>query len=109
MDRLEEIRQRKLEQLQQMQQQRIMEERQEQAVFQQKVDMLEQFVKSRLTKDALMRYGNIKTADPDKAIQVLATLGQALQSNDIMINDIQLKEMLLRMAPEKRESKIVRK
>jgi DNA-binding TFAR19-related protein (PDSD5 family) len=106
---LDEIRQRKLEELQQMQQQRMLEQQQEEAVFQQKVDMLERFVRSRLTKDALARYGNIKAADPEKAVQLLAMVAQMLQSRDGIVDDAQLKELLIKMSPVKKETRITRK
>lgn len=109
MDALEEIRQRKLEQLQQAQKDQMLDSQREHAEFQQKVDMLEQFVKSRLTKDALMRYSNIKIADPDKAIQLLAILGQMFQTHKGTVDDGQLREILLTITPARRETKITRK
>jgi DNA-binding TFAR19-related protein (PDSD5 family) len=109
METPEEIRQRKLEQLQEMQQQRFAQARQEQSVLQQQVEMLEQFIRTRLTREALARYGNIRAANPEKAIQLLAVLGQTLQSTDQVVDDEQLKDILIRMAPERRSTKFIRK
>lgn len=82
----------------------------EQQAMQQQVDMLEQVVKSRMTREAISRYGNVKAAHPEKAIQLLAIVGQLIQSGQIdMIDDEKLKGILQHMTPEKRETKITRK
>ena len=101
-DNIEAIRQRKLEELQNAQAQ--------QAEIQQQVQALENFVKSKLTKEALVRYGNLKTAHPEKAVQLLAVLGQLLQTQNIkQVNDEQLKDLLRRLEPPKKDFKITRK
>ncbi len=72
--------------------------------------MLEGMVKQKLTKQALERYGNIKTGHPDKAVQLLLILGQAIQTQEIgTIDDEQLKQILMRMDPPKKDTKIIRK
>ena len=79
----------------------------EQEEIQQKVEELELVVKQSLTKDALERYGNIKAASPEKAIQLLVVLGQAIQAGQIQqIDDSKLKEILMQITPEKRDFKI---
>ena len=82
----------------------------EQMQFQQQVQQLEMVVKQKLTKQALERFGNIKSAHPEKAIQLLAVLGQAIQSGQIkdQIDDEQLKEILIKLTPEKKEFNIKR-
>ncbi len=82
----------------------------EEMQLQQQVQQLEMLVKQRLTKQALERFGNIKSAHPEKAIQLLAVLGQAIQSGQIndQIDDEQLKEILIKLTPEKKEFKIKR-
>ncbi len=68
------------------------------------IEQLESIVKPVLTKQALERYGNLKTAHPEKAVQLLFVLGQAIQSGRTdSIDDEQLKSILIRMAPEKKE------
>lgn len=106
MDELEEIRKRKLEELQRVQQKQIEEELQ----LQQQIKQLENIVKGVMTKEALERYGNVKTVHPDKAVQVLAVLGQLLQTGKInKIDDEILKEILIKLIPKKKDFKIKRK
>ena len=70
----------------------------------------EAVVKQVFTKDALSRYGNIKAAHPEKAIQVLVVLGQLIQQGKVnQINDAQLRELLKKLTPEKTDFKITRK
>lgn len=92
MDELEQIKQKKLQELQQ----------QEQAELQQQVEQLEAMVKQRMTKEALQRYGNIKTAHPGKAMQILVLFGQMIQSNQIQaIDDETLKNTLIQLNQKK--------
>ena len=105
MDELEQIRQQKLAQLQAQQ-----ADAQDQEALQQKVAMLEQAVKPRLTKDALQRYGNLKMAHPEKAMYAMAVLAQMIQQNQVeTIDDKLLKLVLLQMQPKKKEFTIKRK
>ena len=101
MTSLEELKRKKLEQLQAQQQQ--------EAQVAQQVQMLETAVRQVLTKEALERYGNLKAAHPEKAIQLLAVLGQLIQTQNIkQITDEQLKQILLQFN-QKKEFKITRK
>jgi len=105
MEDLEEIKRRKFEEMQRSQQNQIQEE----IKMQQQVEQLESLVKQAFTKGALERYGNLKTAHPDKAIQLLVVLGQAIQKGQInQINDNQLKDILIKLAPEKKDFKVRR-
>ena len=110
MDEFDEVRKRKLEQLRIKQQDAFEQQAQEEAQMQQQVSQLEAVVKQFLTKDALARYGNLKAAHPEKAVQLLAVLGQAIQSGQLheKIDDEKLRELLKRLFPEKREFKIKR-
>lgn len=66
--------------------------------IQKQFEMIESMVRQRMTKEALQRYGNIRAAHPEKAIQLVAILGQAIQDGQINnINDAELKEILSRM------------
>ncbi len=107
MDELEEIKKKKLESLQRQQQEQVNEE----AQLQQQIQQLDSVVKQFLTKEALIRYGNIKTAHPQKFMQLLTVLGQLVQSGKInnQINDEQLKELLVHIEPQKKEFTIKRK
>jgi len=102
MDELEELKRKKLEQLQSQHSQV-----EEQVQLQQQIEQLEAVVKRLFTKDALQRFGNVKAAHPEKAVQVLVVLGQLMQQNKIAeINDEQLKEILQQITPQKRDFKI---
>ncbi|HLC65507.1 MAG TPA: DNA-binding protein [Candidatus Nanoarchaeia archaeon] len=105
MDELERIRTERLKELQRQHQEEFEEAKQ----FQAQVEQLEAVVKRVLTKEALQRYSNLKTAHPEKAVQLLAVIGQLIQQGRVgVIDDNALKELLRRLAPEKRETKIRR-
>ncbi len=105
-DDIEEIKRRRIEEIQSA----YSEQLKQQAEIQQQVQALENFVKTKLTKKALERYGNLKTAHPEKAVQLLAILAQAIQSQNIQqISDEQLKDLLERMEPKKHRFKVQRK
>ena len=105
MDELEEIRKRKMEGLKKQQLNQMQEEQQ----MQQQVQQLEEIVKQVLTKEALERYGNLKTAYPDRAVQLIVILAQAMQSGQITkVDDDMLKEILKKLTPKKKEFKIKR-
>ncbi|MDO8741318.1 MAG: DNA-binding protein [Candidatus Woesearchaeota archaeon] len=99
---LEEIRKRKIGSLQQQAQKQAEEENQLKAQIQQ----LEEIVRRALTKEALQRYGNLKTAHLEKAVQLLVVVANAIQAQNIKtIDDKQLKEILM-MMDKKHETKI---
>jgi programmed cell death protein 5 len=103
---LGEARKRRLEELQRALGQQ--EAQQDDAAEQ--VGALEAFVKSKLTGDAAARYTNLKLAYPEKAMQLLTILGQAIGDYKIkQVDDAQLKDLLQRMTPAKKEFKITRK
>src|SRR3989338_568883 len=103
MNELEEIRKRKLAELRATQLEKIQQQAQEEEQLQQQIQQLEIIVKQALTKEALQRYGNLKAAFPDRAVQLLVVLAQAIQSGQITkIDDNTLKELLKRLTPKKR-------
>ncbi len=109
MNELEEIKKRRLHELRRKQFEQMQEQTQEQEQLQQQVQQIEIIVKQALTKEALERYGNLKTAFPEKAVQLLVILAQAIQAGQITkIDDATLKEVLARLSPKKREFKINR-
>lgn len=109
MDALEEIKKRKLHEFRKKQLEDMQQQAQEQEQLQQQIQQLEIMVKQVLTKEALERYSNLKTAFPDRAVQLLVILAQAIQSGQISkIDDNTLKELLKKLTPEKREFKIKR-
>lgn len=107
MDGLEEIRKRKLQELRKRQLEQMQQQAQQEEQLNQQIHQLEAIVRGALTKEALERYGNLKAAFPDKAVQLLVILAQAIQSGQISkIDDKTLKEILKRLTPEKKEFKI---
>lgn len=104
---LEEIRRRKLAEIQQQQ------AYQEQAV--QQAEMVESqrqhILRGILTPEARERLGRLKIAYPDIASQVEDRIIMLAQSGRLntMIDDATLKEILSRVAPSKREITIKRK
>lgn len=102
MDELEQLRQRRMEEImaQGIQQQ------QDEAKVRQQINQVETIIKKIFTKEALERYGNVKSAHPETALRVVAVIGQAIQSGKIQsIDDSQLREILQKVT-SKREIKI---
>jgi DNA-binding TFAR19-related protein (PDSD5 family) len=104
---IEEIKRRKLEELMTRQQEAL----EEQAKFQQQVELVENFAKRYLNKDALVRYSSLKSAFPEKAIQVAALIVQFVNNGMIkkVLTDEEFKSLLQEMENPKREFKIRRK
>jgi len=110
MPTLDEIKKRKLDELMQIQQERMQQQAQEHAQIQQQIEQMESVAKQFMTKEALARYGNLKTAHHEKALQLLLVLFQAIQKGQIQdkINDSTLKKVLEQLTPKKKEIKIKR-
>ncbi len=72
-------------------------ELQERIQLQKQVELMERLAKQNMTKEAVMRYGNIKTAYPEKAVKVAIIIAQMVQNGRIneKINDFQLKNLLM--------------
>lgn len=106
----EEIKQKKLMEMQQQMQGQMQDQLQEQAQMQQQVAQLESVVKSQLSKEALARYGNIKAADPEKALQIIVLFAQLMQSGKIQgtIDDILFKRVLEKLTPQTKKTVIRR-
>lgn len=87
------------------------QDHQEQAKLQQQILMLENNAKRLMTAEAVARYGNVKAAHPEKAVQLTALITQLAQQGQVkgLISDDQLKELLMHMEPKKRETRITRK
>ena len=71
---------------------------------------IEDLAKKYLTKEALIRFGNIKTAFPEKANHISMMIAQLAQSGQLKekITDLQLKE-ILKGLNQKKEINITRK
>ncbi|MBD3164200.1 hypothetical protein GF323_03305 [Candidatus Woesearchaeota archaeon] len=111
MSDIEEIRKRKLKELQERQSQAMAQQADEQQKLQQQLAQLEALVKQYLDRAALERYSNLKVAHKEKAVRLLAVLSQLIQNSQVTskISDQQLKEILKKLEPEKREFRIRRK
>ena len=109
MTELDEIRKKKLEELMKLQQNNSQQNSEEEMQMQQQIQQLEAVVKQAFTKEALERFGNLKAANPEKAIQVLVILAQAMQQDQIQkIDDYTLKGILKKMTPKKKDINIKR-
>ena len=105
MDELESLRKKKLEELKK----HYHEQSEQNAQAEQQIQQLELIVKQVLTREALERYSNLKTAFPEKAVQILVIIAQAIQSRNLeKVDDDTLKELLKKIEPKKREIKIRR-
>ncbi len=101
MSELDEIRKRKIAQMQRQQSSASSEEQK----LSQQVAQLEGMVKPLLTKDALVRFGTIKAAYPEKAIQVLVVIAQLAKAGRIQnVDDEMLKKLLTQLTPKQRET-----
>jgi programmed cell death protein 5 len=113
MDELEQIRKQKLAAMQQEMSNNQNNQIQQHAEMQQQMEMLEGVIKQHLSSEALVRFGTIKLAHPEKAVQVMVIIAQLLKSgkipNNQKISDEQFKELLRMMTPEKKEFTIKRK
>ncbi len=115
---LEELKRKKLEQLRQSYREQMqgqnLQRRQEESEAAQQLEALEEIVKARLSKEALQRYGTLKLAHPETAVQLLVAVAQAIESGRLtgMLNEEQLVaalRQLSRLSQKSRETKITRK
>src|SRR3989338_9971159 len=104
MDELSELKKKRLDELKKIRIAELQQQMQQQAEIQEQIEQLEDFVRPYLTKEALARYGNLRTAHPEKAVQVMVLLAQAIQGKKIgRIDDNTFKEILQRITPKKKE------
>lgn len=110
MDELAALKEKKLMQLQRQYQAAFEQKTAENQALQQQIDALESAVQPYLAKEAWMRYGALKTAHPEKAVHVLAMIGQAIEQGkiDVMISDAAFRELLRRLDQPKKEFKLKR-
>ena len=103
---IDEIKRKKLEEIQQRYQQGFNEEE----ALKNQVEQIEALAKQLLDKEALSRFGNIKIAHPEKAIQLASVLIQMARTGRLKekLNDEQLKQILT-MLQEKKDFTIKRK
>ncbi|MBI2138182.1 hypothetical protein HYU13_01210 [Candidatus Woesearchaeota archaeon] len=104
MDDIEDIKRRKAEALQQKYIAAVQQKAREQHQVLEQLNRLEEMVRPYLGKGAFERYCTLKTAHPEKAVQVLGMLASGIESGQLaqVIEDAQLKELLRRMEPQKK-------
>jgi len=106
MSEIDDIRAKRMEELQKLQQQQSQPSSEEEQMKEQ-IHQLESIVKHAMTKDALARFGNLRAGHPEKAIQLLVVLAQAIQQGQIQkVDDNTLKEILKKLTPKKKDIKI---
>ena len=88
-----------------------MQNLQEQQKLQQQVEQIETIAKQHMTQEAISRYGNLKSAHAEKALQSIAIIVQMINQGQIkeQITDEQYKQLLLNITEKKREFKITRR
>lgn len=86
-------------------------EAQEKIKVQQQINALEAVAKQFMSSEAIMRYGSLKSAYQQKALQSLALIATLAKQGQIKekISDAQYKSLLMRLDEPKRETKIIRK
>lgn len=105
-DELEDLRNRKIKQLQNKQQKIVKNE----IELQRKIRDLEVIAKQFLTKEAISRYSNLKVAHPELAIRAITIIAQAVNTNQLgsKIDDKQFKNLLVQLQSEKKDFKFIR-
>ncbi len=82
----------------------------EKAQLKEQMELLEVEMKNYLSKEALSRYGNLKSAYPEKALQVVVLMSQIIQSGHLnqRINDLDFKRLLTELDKNKKDFKFVK-
>jgi programmed cell death protein 5 len=104
---LDELRRRKMAEMQRQQQQQLAVEEQRREIDEQRAAVMRRI----LTPEARDRMGTLKIAYPDLARAVEDQLIRLIQAGQItdVVDDATLKEILRRVAPHKREINIERR
>ena len=82
----------------------------EKAKVQQQVQAIEQGAKQWLSAEAISRYGSLKAAFPERAVQIAAVIVQLAHAGQIKekLSDADFKSLLIHLDEKKRETKIRR-
>ncbi len=98
MNELEALKRKKLEMMQQQYSATLESQMQEEQQLHQQIAQLEFAMKQMMSSEALQRYGNVKLAHPEKALQALVVLAQVVQRNHGRIDDKTLKNVLSQLS-----------
>jgi len=84
---------------------------QEKIKLQQQIAVIENSAKTYLDKKALQRYGNLRIAHQERALQIAAVIVQAVHEGTIMqpLTDQEFKTILENLQQPKKEFKFTRK
>ena len=72
------------------------------------IEQLEAMVLPHLSREALLRFGALKSAHPEKAIKALVACAQLIGKGERQIDDARLRTILIALEPPVRETKIRR-
>ena len=88
-----------------------MDKLQEKIKLQQEILAVENNAKQFLDGNALTRYGNVKLANPEKALQIAMIINQAAQSGQLKekLDDSQFKNLLINLQEPKKEFNFIRR
>ncbi len=88
-----------------------LKEIEEKKKLQEQILQIEITAQKYMTQEAISRYGTLKSAHLQKSLQAISFIAQLAMQNQIAekITDEQFKQLLLKLEPEKRETKIIRK
>ena len=80
---------------------------QEQAALAQQLGMIESRAKQKMSREAISRYGNLKTAHPETAIKAISLIAQAVSSGQVKepISDEEFRTLLYTIQQGKKEFK----
>jgi DNA-binding TFAR19-related protein (PDSD5 family) len=81
----------------------------DQQQLEQQIQLLEENLRKRLTKEAYQRYANIRAANPEIAVKVLAVTVQQLERRQGTLDDEGFRELLEKIMPKRRAFRITRK
>ncbi len=100
---IDELKRKRLDVLKQKEQ-----EINEQVNLQNQILVLENFAKQYLTKEAIVRYGNIKSAYPETALKVISVIMQLVQAGQVKekIDDNKFKLLLKHLQGPKKDYNI---
>ncbi len=82
----------------------------EQGKLQQQIAQVEAVAKQFLSNEAIARYGSVKSAHPQKAMQVIAIIAQLAQQGQLRekLSDEEFKQLLLQLEPKRHTTRISR-
>jgi programmed cell death protein 5 len=111
MSDLDELKHKRLEELQQLSHERMAAQLQEKQNMHQQIEALENLARNAMSKEARQRYGTLKLAHPHTAVQLCIFVVRAMESGKLqgIISDEQLRDILVQMDSGTHQKTIIRK